>query len=91
MFNGTDPRNPDWAADDFANRQAHGPYADQGEYLDPERDLYGEQPFRVTAHRYDPGFDWEPSEDPIAPTEDDPTFETSEEAARRILVDPPAR
>ena len=91
VFNGTDPRNPDWAADDFANRQTYGPYADQGEYVDPELDLYDEQPFRALAQRYDPNFVWVPTHDPIEPTEDDPALETPEEAARRILVDPPPR
>jgi CubicO group peptidase (beta-lactamase class C family) len=71
VFNGTTPRNLEWAAEDADQRFAseNGPYVDDGVYLDPQLDLYGAPLFEEqTAHQYNPRYDRdkapEPSPDP---------------------------
>ncbi len=75
VFNGNEPRNPDWAADDLASRDAmeNGPFANDGTYAQPDLDRYRAPVFRVdTSHRYDPNYEWDaPVESPDEVGEDD--------------------
>ena len=88
LFEGTQPRNPEFAAQDAAQRDApeNGPYALGGLYDDPERDLYSlRRPpvIRVLPHAYNP--DYAPAADvpspDVIPEEDDREPRRAKQAA----------
>jgi len=60
VFNGTLPRNLEWAQEDAAGRLApeNGPYVDEGRYDDPHLDRYSGPTFLVLVdHLYNPRYE----------------------------------
>ena len=90
LFNGTDPVDPTFAAQDLTSRNANGPYADDGFYGDRAVDRYGEPVFEIrTGHRFDPNYRPAPPVPSPDPEKDDPPFESPDDPARLRRVERP--